>query len=249
VKLRFVGSGDAFGSGGRFNTCLHLEDADASATDEGALLIDCGATSLVAMKKWGIDPNTVSSVALSHLHGDHFAGVPWLILDGRFSGRRRPLVVAGPEGAEQRVRETFQALYPAAPSAELPFEVRYEELDAGVPHGLGRATVTPYEAVHQSGAPSFGLRVQYGSRVIAYSGDTEWTDRLVDLASGADLFVCECNSWQKPIPGHMDYPTLLERRDQLDCRRLIITHLGPEMIANREALEIEAAVDGMVVEL
>ena len=249
MKLRFVGSGDAFGSGGRFNTCLHLEDTDPSAPDEGALLIDCGATSLVAMKKWGIDPNTIGSVALSHLHGDHFAGVPWLILDGRFSGRRRPLVVAGPAGAEQRVRETFQALYPAAPAAELPFDVRYDELSAGAPHRLGPATVTPYEVVHQSGAPSFGLRVQYGSRVIGYSGDTEWTDRLVDLAAGADLFVCECNSWEKPIPGHMDYPTLLARRGQLDCRRLIITHLGPEMIAHKEALEIEAAVDGMVVQL
>ena len=131
MKLRFVGSGDAFGSGGRFQTCLHLApSAGDEESNDGAVLIDCGATSLVALKKWGIDPQTIGWIALSHLHGDHFAGVPWLILDGRFGGRQRPLVVAGPRGAEQRVRETFQALYPAAPAAELPFEVRYDELSA-----------------------------------------------------------------------------------------------------------------------
>lgn len=247
TRLRFVGSGDAFGSGGRFQTCLHLEDAERH--DEGSVLVDCGATSLVALKKWGIDPQTIGWIALSHLHGDHFAGVPWVILDGRFSGRRRPLVVAGPSGTEERVRETFGALYPAAPAAELPFEVRYEELIAATRHELGPATVTPYEVVHQSGAPSFGLRVEYGAQVIAYSGDTQWTDTLIELAAGADVFVCECNSWQKPIPGHLDYPTLLERRDELDCRRLIITHLGPEMLAHANELEIEAAADGMFLEL
>jgi ribonuclease BN (tRNA processing enzyme) len=248
VKLRFVGCGDAFGSGGRFNTCLHLENPDGS-DDQGSMLIDCGATSLVALKKWGIDPQRIGWVALSHLHGDHFAGIPGLILDGRFGGRRRPLVVAGPSTVEQRIRSTFQSTYPAALESALPFEVGYHELSEGEPHQLGPAVVTPFEVVHDSGAPSFGLRVQYAGRVIAYSGDTEWTDSLIELAAGADVFVCECNSWEKPVPGHLDYPTLLERRDQLDCRRLILTHLGPEMLAHKAELEFEVAVDGVVVDV
>ena len=247
MRLRFVGCGDAFGSGGRFNACLHIEDE--SGEDQGSVLIDCGATSLVALKRWGIDPGSVGWVALSHLHGDHYAGVPWLILDGRFAKRERPLVVAGPPGVEQRVHETFQALYPAAPAAELPFELRYDELTDGIPHDLGPATITPFEVIHQSGAPSFGLRVQCGGRVIAYSGDTEWTDNLIKVAAGADVFVCECNSWDKRIPGHLDYRTLLERSDQLDCRRLIVTHMGPDTLAHKDELELEAAVDGMVVHL
>ena len=85
--------------------------------------------------------------------------------------------------------------------------------------------------------------------MIAYSGDTEWTDNLIELAAGADLFVCECNSWQRSIPATWTTRRCSERRDQLDCRRLIITHLGPEMLAHKGELEIEAAVDGMVLEL
>ncbi len=248
MKLRFVGCGDAFGSGGRFNTCLHLESSDARE-HQRSMLIDCGATSLVALKKWGIDPHTIGWIALSHLHGDHFAGVPWLLLDGRFGDRRRPLAVAGPPTVEQRIQSTFQSMYPAALEAELPFEVSYHELSEGEPLQFGPAAVTPFEVIHESGAPSFGLRVQYAGRVIAYSGDTEWTDNLIALAAGADVFVCECNCWEKPIPGHLDYPTLLQRREQLDCRRLILTHLGPEMLAHRAELEFEVAVDGVLVDV
>ncbi len=249
MKLRFVGCGDAFGSGGRFHTCLHLEDTAESGNGHGSVLIDCGATTLVALKKWGIDPATVGWVALSHLHGDHFGGIPWLILDGRFSERRQPLVVAGPTGVKHRVRDTFDALYPAARDAELPFGVSYEELAAGRRQELGPAAVTPFEVIHQADELSFGLRVEFAGQVIAYSGDTEWTDSLIELAAGADVFVCECNCWQEQIPGHLSYPTLLERRAQLDCRRLIITHLGPQMLAHRREIALEAAVDGMVVEL
>ena len=76
VRVTFLGSGDAFAGGGRFQACLHL----AGGADP--LLLDCGATTLVALKRADIDPSSVGFVALSHLHGDHFAGLPWLILDG-----------------------------------------------------------------------------------------------------------------------------------------------------------------------
>jgi len=89
VALRFVGSGDAFGSGGRLQTCMHLSGGD------GAVLIDCGTSSLIGMKRDGVDPGEVSAVLLSHLHVDHFGGVPFLILDAQFSRRTRPLLVAG----------------------------------------------------------------------------------------------------------------------------------------------------------
>ena len=83
MRLRFLGSGDAFGSGGRFNTCFHLERAGY-----GNVLIDCGASSMVAIRKFGIDPNRISTVLISHLHGDHFAGLPFFLLDAQLVSRR-----------------------------------------------------------------------------------------------------------------------------------------------------------------
>jgi ribonuclease BN (tRNA processing enzyme) len=243
VSVRFLGSGDAFGSGGRLHTCFHLSGADET------MLIDCGATSLQALKRQGIDPRSVDSVALSHLHGDHFGGVPWLILNCRFTHRSTPLVVAGPAGTEDRVQTAFEALYPGALRAELPFELRFLEYDERAPALLPSATVTPVAVIHQSGAPSYGLRVQYGGRVISYSGDTEWTDSLVELARGADLFICECNFYDGSIPGHLDFRTLQPKLREFDCRRLIVTHMGEQMLQRVDGLDLEAAFDGLVVDL
>jgi predicted metal-dependent RNase len=91
MRLQFLGSGDAFGSGGRFNTCILVEN------EAGAFFIDCGASSLIAMRKYGIDPNCIDTVFISHLHGDHFGGLPFLILDAQFYSRRTtPLTLVGP---------------------------------------------------------------------------------------------------------------------------------------------------------
>jgi ribonuclease BN (tRNA processing enzyme) len=243
VRLRFLGSGDAFASGGRFQACFHLEGGIEP------LLIDCGATALIALKRERIDPASIGWVVLSHLHGDHYAGLPWLILDGQFAHRERPLVIAGPPGTEGRLRQAFEALYPAAPDADRPFEVRVVELAERLRCDHGPAVVTPFEVKHGSGAPAYALRIEYGDKTIAYSGDTEWTDSLIEAARGSDLFVCECNYFDKRVPGHLDYRTLASKRDQLDCRRLLITHMSDDMLARLGELDVEAADDGMVVEL
>ncbi len=243
VHLRFLGSGDAFSSGGRLHTCFQLDGG------KEPVLLDCGATALVALKREGIDPGSIGWVALSHLHGDHFAGLLWLILDGRFAERTRPLVIAGPPSTRTRLARAFDALYPGATDAELPFEIEFLELADRVPSELGPARLTPFEVIHGGGAPAFALRVEYGGKVITYSGDTEWTDSLLEAAEGADLFVCECNDFEKRAPGHLDYRTLSARRSEFECGRFVLTHMSDEMLARLDELDIETAVDGMVIEV
>jgi ribonuclease BN (tRNA processing enzyme) len=241
MRVQFLGSGDAFAGGGRFQACLHLDGGGEP------LLLDCGATTLIAVKRAGIDPASIGWVALSHLHGDHFAGLPWLILDGQFAKRTRPLVIAGPEGVRERVERTFEALYPGATSAERGFDVSFLEFSEQTPCRLGPALITPFEVRHGSGAPSYALRVEYAGKVIAYSGDTEWTDTLLDVANGADLFVCECNFFDRNVPGHLSYRTLVEKRPQLGCARIVITHMSEEMLACLDDVDLEAAADGAVI--
>ena len=241
VRLRFLGCGDAFSSGGRLQTCFHLEGAAEP------MLVDCGATALAALKRERIDPASIGWVALSHLHGDHFGSLLWLIIDGRLTKRSRPLVVAGPPTTRERLEQASEGLYAGSSSAQTAFEIRYLELAERTPCKLGPATVTPFEVVHRSGAPSFALRVQYGGKVLAYSGDTEWTNSLIDAARGADLFVCECNDFDQPQSGHLDYRTLAEKRSQLECARLVLTHMGDDVLAHLGELEFETAADGLVL--
>ena len=241
--LKFLGCGDAFASGGRFHTCLYLDGA------EQPLLIDCGASGLVSLKRGDVDLARLEHVALSHLHGDHFAGLPFVILDAQFSGRTNPLVIAGPEGTRSRLEQTFEVLYPGMSAAERSFELRYVQLDHATPCRLGAAEVTPFEVDHPSGAPAYALRIEYDGKLIAFSGDTGWTDNLLAAAAGADLFVCECTHFRNQESNHVDYLTLLEQQERLDCKRIVITHMSDEMLARLDELEIEPAADGAVITL
>ena len=243
VQLQFLGSGDAFGSGGRFQTCLLLSGAG------GSLLIDCGSSSLIAMKRAGVEPGEIGWVLLTHLHGDHFGGLPFMVLDGQFGRRTRPLVVAGPPGTRVRVEAALEVFFPGSSRVERRFAVEFVELVERVAWRVGPATVTPFPVQHESGAPSYALRVEYGGKVIVYSGDTEWTESLVEATRGADLFVCEAYFFEKKIKFHLDYATLRDQRKRLDCARIILTHMSQDMLGRLAESEMECASDGQVVVL
>jgi ribonuclease BN (tRNA processing enzyme) len=243
LRLRFLGAGDAFGSGGRLQTCLSLEGPG------GRVLIDCGATALVAMKRAGIDPASVGGVLLSHLHGDHFGGVPFLILDGQFGRREAPLVVAGPPGTRDRVTLAMEVLFPGSSRMARRFSTDLVELAPGARTAVGPVAVTGFPVEHASGAPAYALRVEWAGRTVVYSGDTEWCENLVAAAQGADLLACEAYTFERPIRYHLDHATLVRHLDRIHARRVILTHLGPEMLARRHEAAFECADDGLVVEV
>jgi ribonuclease BN (tRNA processing enzyme) len=239
VTVRFLGSGDAFGSGGRFQACIHVRSADSS------VLLDCGASSLIAMRRFGVEPNDIDAILVSHLHGDHFGGIPFFILDGQFlSKREQPLLIAGPPGIEQRVRLAQEALFTGSSQTQQNYEMRYMEWHDRRKETIDGLAVTPFEVQHASGAPPFAVRVEVNGKTIAYSGDTEWTETLVEVADGADLFICEANFYDKKIKFHLDYETLAAHRGELRCKRLVLTHMNNEMLARLPGLDVEAAEDG-----
>jgi ribonuclease BN (tRNA processing enzyme) len=242
MELRFIGCGDAFGSGGRFNTCFLASGA------RGRFLIDCGATSLVALKQAAIDLNSIDAIVISHLHGDHFGGLPFFLLDSRLMAKRaRALRLYGPPGLETRLSETQEALFPGSAQKPLGFALEHHTLAAGTRCEAEGFAVTPCPAAHEAGAPCFSLRIECDGRVIVYSGDTEWNDQLAAAARGADLFICECSSWEAALTGHINYRKLAPKLATLGVRRVILTHMNPDMLERRSALAHETASDGMVV--
>ncbi|TDO62687.1 ribonuclease BN (tRNA processing enzyme) [Kribbella sp. VKM Ac-2571] len=219
--MTVVGSGDAFGSGGRFQTCI------AVGTQT---LVDCGATSLTALRQQSLDPNEIRTIVITHLHGDHFGGLPFLILDGQFRRRTEDLTVVGPPGTQARLTAAMDTLYPGSSDVRRRFDVHVLEHTDRRPQQLGDLTVTPYEVRHASGAPAYAVRLQTPDRSIAYSGDTEWTDALLEAADDVDLFLCEGYS-PTPIRWHLDLTTLSQQRDRFTSRQLVLTHLSPTALA------------------
>ncbi len=218
-------------------------------TSDTNILLDCGTSSLIAMKRDGIDPSEIDAVVVSHLHGDHFGGLPFLILDGQFSRRTRPLLIAGPPGIEKRVRQAQEALFPGSSKVVQKFDITFSALEDRSPAAIGSLTVTAFTVSHASGAPAFALRVGCDNKTIAYSGDTEWTEALVETANGTDLFICEAYFFDKQVKFHLDYRTLMSHRAELNTKRLVLTHLGSDMLARIDNVDAECATDGLIIEL
>lgn len=244
MHVLIVGSGDAFGSGGRFQTCIAVADRTDAPPH---MLIDCGATSLTALRQQQLDPGAITTVVITHLHGDHFGGLPFLILDGQFRRRAQDLTVVGPPGTRERLNETMEALFPGSASVQRRFAVDVIEHADRQPTQLRELTVIPYEVRHASGAPAYAIRVNSPAASLAYSGDTEWTDTLIDTADGADLFLCEGYSPQ-PINWHLDLETLARHRAELSCKQLLLTHLSPGALA-ADLTAWQTAEDGLHVDL
>lgn len=242
--MTFVGCGDAFGSGGRFNTCFHVETGDAR------FLLDCGASSLVALKRLGIDRDAIGLILITHFHADHVGGVPFLVLDAQFVAKRtRPLVIAGPPGLKEHYGRALEAAFPGASGMALGFELALVELTPGVAWQSGSGIeVLPLVVRHGEPVERFlGYRIAAEGKVLAYTGDSAWTEALVELGRGADLLIAECYMYDRPAPLHLDYRTLAAKLPAIGPKRLILTHMGEAMLARVGELPHEAAQDGLVV--
>jgi ribonuclease BN (tRNA processing enzyme) len=244
MQLRFVGCGDAFGSGGRLNTCFHVTGSTVN------FLIDCGASSLPALKRCGIARNYIDLILITHFHGDHFAGLPFFLLDAQFSRRSRPLVIAGPKGIEARLTQVMEALFENSSRTKPKFELSVVALGPEQTRNFGAVKVTPFSVVHgDSGGPFLAYRIEAEERTIAYSADTEWTETLVPLARGADLFIAEAYTCDKAVKNHLSLATLEAHLAEIAPKRLILTHMSDDMLGRLDALRHAAAHDGMTVEI
>lgn len=247
MKLTVVGCGDAFGSGGRLQTCYHVENGRET------FLIDCGATAIIGLNRLGLDPNRVATILISHLHGDHFAGLVWWLLHAQHVAKRTaPLTVAGPPGLEARFVAAAESLFPGSTKVSRRFAMNFLEMRAGAPMALPVGLVTAYEVSHPSGAPSHALRIETGSRTLAFTGDTEWVEPLVDCGRGADLYIMECYAFDGPVRYHMSWQSIAPNLARIGARKVMLTHMNESMLACREKAagpNIVLAEDGLVAEV
>jgi ribonuclease BN (tRNA processing enzyme) len=247
MQLTVIGCGDAFGAGGSLHTSF-LVRASAST-----FLIDCGVTTLIGMRRLGLEPNDIETVFVTHLHGDHFGGLPWLLIDAIYlSNRTRQLVVTGPKGIAERFAIAAEALYPGITEIERNFELTFLEYEEQTPLEVGGVTVTPFEVHHPSGAPPYALRFTLDGKVLAFTGDTGWVEALCEVGQGADLLISECFQYDVNLPIHLDYKTIDANYERLGAKRVLLTHMGEAMLAATDKVDATRyliARDGMVLNL
>jgi ribonuclease BN (tRNA processing enzyme) len=240
-ELLMIGTSDHFSAGGRRQSAYLVRGPS------GSVLLDCGQTTLAGLAALGVARNEIDAIVISHFHADHFGGVPSFLLAALDfeDRRRRPLVIAGPAGIEQRVLAAARATGHALDSHGFAFPLRFLELRAGGPTShVGPVRVRLFEAHHAPDSSPHGMLVDDGARRIAYSGDTGWFDALPERVAGADLFLCDCTHARPEYAFHLSLEQLSARRDEFDCGQFVLTHLGREMRARGSAEGFAIADDG-----
>jgi ribonuclease BN (tRNA processing enzyme) len=243
LSLQFIGCGDAFGSGGRFNTCFHLTGEQTN------LLIDCGASALVAMNKLGIDRNPITTIVITHFHADHFGGIPFFILDAQFfSKRRAPLTIVGPIGLPGWYERVMETAFPGSFAAPQKFPLNLVEIAAGETLAIGDLSVSAFQALHgPPDGPCYAMRIEAEGRTVTYTGDTEWTPALIPAARDADLFIAEAYFRDRTVATHLSLSAIEAHLDELAPKRLLLTHMSDDMLGHPDGASFEMAEDGMVV--
>ena len=157
--------------------------------------------------------------------------------------RDKPLRVAGPPGARARITAALEVFFPGASKNAWRFPFEVVEIEPGIPDEVLGFAVRTAEVVHYSGAPSTAVRLMQGGKTLSYSGDTEWTDALLPIADGADLFIVECYDYDRYLPGHTNFTTIMEKRALLKAKRIMVTHMNPTMLERQD----EARAAGLIV--
>ncbi|MFX1508006.1 MAG: MBL fold metallo-hydrolase, partial [Promethearchaeota archaeon] len=221
TSVTFLGTGDAFASGGRKSAGIFIK-----INNQGVLL-DCGPHTLQVLKKLGKKTNDVDLIIISHFHGDHFSGVPFFLLEATLQQHRtKPLQIIGPPNTEKRINDLYFVLYGTISNQESPFPCEFQEITPLTPLDMNGLRIRAYKMLHTPEAQ--GYRIETDNSSIAYSGDTGWTEELLPLVEGTQLAIVECNFYDTELDIHLNYHQILQLKSRTN--KLALIHLGIEVI-------------------
>ncbi len=239
MRVVFIGSGNAYHHGDRLHQSIYVEE------DGYALLVDAGATTLFGARRVGLKLESISSLLLTHFHGDHTGGIPYLFLDRE---RVRPwseLSIYGPAETEDIVRNWMELAYRGH---EYKLHLKFEENTSQ--YRCGPFRIEPMNVTHSP--ESQGYRIFGHSGSVAISGDCELDQNLVNLCNGVDAAIVEATIYSGDAAGsgHVSLEELKRRRNEFNCKQMIATHLsqtGPEVSTVEN--NIVFAYDGMGIDI
>ena len=245
MKVTVLGAGDAFASNGYCQACYIIEAAGKQ------ILMEAGPALLAVLKKNNFSPADLDLVLISHLHGDHFGGLPFLILEYMWESKlKQTLTIAGPRRLEQRTWNLFENMFPTFPEEKVTRRLKFEVLEPRKPRKLDGVEVASIRVPHTKPDISLAFRVTLGGKTLVFTGDTGWTEDLVAFAEGADLFICECTYFDSAhLNFHLNYPLIAEQRKRFKVGRMVLSHIGREVHERKSELKIEMAYDGMQIEV
>ena len=248
VTVTLLGTGDAFSSYGRAQAGYLID-----VPGNGGILLEAGPAVLTTLKQNGRTTNDFDFLIVSHLHGDHFGGLPFLLLEYMFETRRKKvLTIAGPPNLEERTLRMMATMFAHYAIDKLRPKLKWVVLKPGSSTRMGKYRVRAIRSPHTKPDISLSVRIDGAGKSVVFSGDSGWNDELAKLSDGADLFICECYAYAGKMTGHISWEILKPKIPELRAKRLMLTHMNPSVLARLDELKaagVLVAADGLVFDL
>ena len=246
-QLHFLGTGTAFHTDGRGSQCILVQPAPPAPP----FLVDLGPTAMAAVMRMSVKLDRLDRLFITHLHGDHVAGWPFLLLHLNFVERRsRALDVHGPKGVRDCLEGLMRLCYrDIMENTGLGFEIRYHEIPVTPSRGVDGGALT-FDVLPMDHHPSsIGYRFDLGGPTLGVTGDTRWCANLEALARGSNVLLLECTSMTRVEQAHVSLEEIRERIDSLGDGQVVLVHLTDEVAAELAAdpiPRVSASHDGML---
>ncbi len=232
IALTCLGTGAALGKGRLWSSLLL----------DGKILLEIPPTTIPQLYRLGEDPTAISHIFVSHLHADHFFGLPFFLLLFRYLYQQEgQLHIIGPSGIEEATNRLWKLAWPDLEpcSTDHGLTPAFVEIGEG---GEYRADTVAFTAVKMRhfGVTAYGYRLSYKGRRIAYTGDTGECSQIDRLIDGADVLITEfTHPHDSDDSGHLDESTVKQLVAQMSKqgKKIIATHLGGD----------PAPIDGLLI--
>lgn len=228
MKIQFIGVGEAFDE--RYpNTSIlvSLNDSDESRH----VLLDCGLTAAAAYYAQSSVGAELDAIWISHFHGDHFLGLPMLLLRFREDGRTKPLTFVGQVGVEETLWAALDLAYPTF-RQRIEYPVHVQEVTAGQEIHLLGANWSFAANEHSASAPCLSLRIDSEGRSVFYSGDGRPTQATSELARGVTLLIHEAYGMEADTLGHGGVLGCLDMARNVRANALALVHVNRKIRQN-----------------
>ena len=258
IFFSFIGTGNAFAEGGRFNAGYWLT---INKDKPNHTLIDCGPTTLAGIKKFNLPFAQLHRILISHYHGDHFAGLPFLLLDrayltsvdNNFSSSNK-FQIYGPVGLEERIKRLIHATYPSQYDVLIglcEFKVIDPEKHIKFPEYFLKSK----KANHSEQAIMYRIEFKDTNNSIIYTGDNEMLLDQFTFFENSDILVTECTTFESQNGNHTSLKFIkdnISKFNEFNIKKVYLTHLGSE-VYNKIDIDlppnVHLATDGLKISL